>query len=62
MYITTKKSRIERKRINRYRSQIQKEINEHKITFTPEVFKKTRREKNLLKKKKKEYKERINNL
>lgn len=62
MYITTKKTRIERKRINRLRAQVQREINEHKFTFTPEVYKKTKREKNLLKKKKREYKDRLNAL
>lgn len=48
-----KNEELERERL---RAEIQQEINSHKITFTPEVYKKSPEEREALKKMKSSYK------
>lgn len=59
MQLNIKFSREEFKRISNYKSQLRRAINSNKITFTPEVYKKTVKEKSKLKKLKKAYAERL---
>lgn len=59
MQLNIKFSREENKRISNYKSQLRRQINANRVTFTPEVYKKTNKEKFKLKEHKKAYAARI---
>ena len=59
MQLNIKFSREENKRISNYKSQLRRQINAHRIEFTPEVYKKSEKERSKLKEHKASYAARI---